>query len=123
MKHPEMIILYVGDVARSAAFYSQILEAAPRDQSPNFAMFGLNEGLALGLWQRDDVEPKVGAAAPAQNELALIRPDAASVDATCQRWRELGAVIVQDPTDMDFGHTFTAKDPDGHRLRVFSTSM
>ena len=27
---------------------------------------------------------------------------------------------LQAPTRMDFGLTFTASDPDGHRLRVFS---
>ena len=28
--------------------------------------------------------------------------------------------VEPPPTDMDFGHTFVALDPDGHRLRVFS---
>jgi hypothetical protein len=27
---------------------------------------------------------------------------------------------VQSPIAMDFGFTFTAVDPDGHRLRVFA---
>jgi hypothetical protein len=27
---------------------------------------------------------------------------------------------VQPPTDMDFGRTFVALDPDGDRLRVFA---
>ena len=27
--------------------------------------------------------------------------------------------ILQEPVQMDFGHTFVASDPDGHRLRVF----
>jgi len=33
-----------------------------------------------------------------------------------------GLVIVQAPTEMDFGYTFVASDPDGYRLRVFSPS-
>lgn len=121
MKHPSLTILYVADVARSAAFYGKLLEESPKEQSPNFAMFALSDGLALGLWQREDVAPKIGPSAGAQNELALIQPNAASVDTTYVHWRELGAAILQEPTDMDFGHTFTAQDPDGHRLRVFST--
>eukprot|EP01035_Chromulina_nebulosa_P002685 gene2685-biopygen2256 len=27
--------------------------------------------------------------------------------------------VMLEPTQMDFGHTFVATDPDGHRLRVF----
>jgi len=27
--------------------------------------------------------------------------------------------IIQEPVQMDFGYTFVATDPDGHRLRVF----
>lgn len=34
-------------------------------------------------------------------------------------WTTRGLHVVQQPTDMDFGHTFVALDPDGHRLRVF----
>jgi len=30
--------------------------------------------------------------------------------------------VAQKPVDMDFGHTFVALDPDGHRLRVFAAA-
>ena len=36
---------------------------------------------------------------------------------------KLGLRIIQEPTKMDFGFTFTAADPDGHRLRVFNPSQ
>jgi hypothetical protein len=35
-------------------------------------------------------------------------------------WIACGLRIVQEPVDLDFGYTFTALDPDGHRLRVFA---
>ncbi len=44
------------------------------------------------------------------------------------RWRlallpllplDRGLTIAQAPSDMDFGRTFVALDPDGHRLRVY----
>ncbi|WP_277425783.1 hypothetical protein [Lysobacter enzymogenes] len=35
-------------------------------------------------------------------------------------WRGRGWPIVQAPVELDFGRTFVALDPDGHRLRVFS---
>ena len=34
-------------------------------------------------------------------------------------WKRKGAAILQEPVTMDFGRTFLAADPDGHRLRVF----
>jgi len=46
--------------------------------------------------------------------------DAAQVDALHADWRERGLAILQDPQMLDFGYTFTAADPDGHRLRVFA---
>ncbi|WP_374468302.1 hypothetical protein [Ferrovibrio sp.] len=33
------------------------------------------------------------------------------------------AAILQPPTAMDFGYTFLAADPDGHRLRVFAPGV
>lgn len=35
-------------------------------------------------------------------------------------WCARGLSILQAPVAMDFGLTFTAADPDGHRLRVFA---
>ena len=39
------------------------------------------------------------------------------LDALAATWRERGYPIEQEPTEMDFGYTFVALDPDGHRLR------
>ena len=44
----------------------------------------------------------------------------ADVDAVHTDWLSRGLTILQAPTDMDFGRTFVAVDPDGHRLRVFA---
>ena len=38
-------------------------------------------------------------------------------------WQAKGLRIVQGPTEMDFGYTFVALDPDGQRLRVFAPSQ
>ncbi len=38
-------------------------------------------------------------------------------------WARRGLVIEQEPVTMDFGRTFVALDPDGHRLRVYSPSQ
>lgn len=44
------------------------------------------------------------------------------VDALYNRWREMGLTIAQAPRELDFGYSFVAQDPDGHRLRVYTLS-
>jgi catechol 2,3-dioxygenase-like lactoylglutathione lyase family enzyme len=116
--NPNFIILYVADPGRSADFYADLLEAKPVEASPTFAMFALPSGVMLGLWKRAGVEP-APSAPPGGGELAFTVPDAATVAAVQADWQRRGLRIIQAPTAMDFGHTFTAEDPDGHRLRVF----
>ena len=41
------------------------------------------------------------------------------VDKVVPELQARGLTIAQPPTDMEFGRTFTALDPDGHRLRVY----
>ena len=54
-------------------------------------------------------------------ELGFV-PGSAEVEARYNQWRELGLPIEQTPTEMEFGYTFVARDPDGHRLRVYALS-
>jgi catechol 2,3-dioxygenase-like lactoylglutathione lyase family enzyme len=108
-------ILLVADPARSATFYGDILGMAPVEQSPTFAMFALPSGVAIGLWSSATVEPPPGARAGA-SELCFMEDD---VDGIHAAWVARGIPMAQAPTDLDFGRTFVALDPDGHRLRVF----
>ena len=118
MSHPHFLLLYVASPAESSAFYTRLLGKPPIEHSPTFAMFALDSGVMLGLWASAGVEP---AATPAGgSELAFAVQDAAAVDARFEAWQALGMPILQTPSTMDFGYTFTATDPDGHRLRVFS---
>ncbi|MBI3369122.1 MAG: VOC family protein [Burkholderiales bacterium] len=118
MQDATTTILYAADVLASAAFYERLLGRKPLDASPGFAMFALNDGAMLGLWRRADVLPSATATAGA-SELCWSVADRASVDARHAVWYDQGVKIAQAPTAMDFGYTFTALDPDGHRLRVF----
>lgn len=43
----------------------------------------------------------------------------AKVEGTHAVWQAKGATIALAPRDLDFGRSFVALDPDGHRLRVF----
>ena len=116
--NPDFVILYVADTMKSVAFYTRLLGAPPVEASPGFAMYALAPGRMLGLWAREGVHPPAGT--PGGSELACTVPDAATVSAVHAQWREAGIPIAQAPTAMDFGFTFTALDPDGHRVRVFA---
>jgi predicted enzyme related to lactoylglutathione lyase len=118
MKDINFIILYVESPTTSEAFYAALLGRPAADSSPTFVMFAMTSGVMLGLWKRDGVAP--AASAPGGAEIAFAVPNAEAVDAQCADWRGRGLPIVQSPTDMDFGRTFVALDPDGHRLRVFA---
>ena len=111
-----LVILYVDNPPASAAFYAGLLGHDPVEASPTFAMFSMPSGVGLGLWSRHTVEP-AAAAAGGGSEIAFI---AENVDAAHADWTARGLTIAQAPTDMDFGRTFVALDPDGHRLRVFA---
>jgi catechol 2,3-dioxygenase-like lactoylglutathione lyase family enzyme len=113
------LVLYVDDPAPSAAFYADLLGAPIVEQSATFAMLPLRDGVMLGLWSRHTVEPR-SAAAPGASEVAFAVADAAAVEAIHADWKKRGLKIAQVPTRMDFGRTFVAVDPDGHRLRVFA---
>jgi predicted enzyme related to lactoylglutathione lyase len=121
MKANHYILQYVDNPAASAAFYEKLLEASPVELSETFALFILDGGLKLGLWSKHTVEP-----APAQahiggtSEIAFALADDAAVRACYTRWKEAGARIVQEPIALDFGFTFVALDPDGHRLRALA---
>jgi catechol 2,3-dioxygenase-like lactoylglutathione lyase family enzyme len=113
------VLLYVESPAASATFYADLLGRPPVEQSPGFAMFAMASGVMLGLWARDMVEPKASGASDG-GEICFPVPDGKSVDDTHADWRKRGLPIAQAPTTMDFGRTFVALDPDGHRLRVFA---
>jgi predicted enzyme related to lactoylglutathione lyase len=109
------VILFVADVATSARFYADLLGVEPCEQSPAFAAFALPSGLMLGLWAAKTAIPPV-TAGPGASEITFTEPD---VDAVHRAWVKKGLRIVAPPADLEFGRTFLAVDPDGHRLRVF----
>jgi predicted enzyme related to lactoylglutathione lyase len=115
---PNYVLLYVENPAASAAFYADLLRREPVESSPTFAMFALASGVMLGLWARHTVEP--AATGTGGGEICFTVAAAAAVDSVHADWRSRGMKVAQPPTRMDFGYTFVALDPDGHRLRVFA---
>jgi len=117
MRSLDYILLAVRDPLKSAKLYNKLLSAEPVQSSPGFVLYVLGNGGKIGLWLADEVEPKPKPAGGA--EISFTEPDKATLLATYDAWKALGLTILQPPTDMAFGFTFTAEDPDGHRLRPF----
>lgn len=121
MTDPNFVILYVDNPLRSADFYTDLLGKKTVEASPTFAMFALDSGVMLGLWSRHTAQP--AASAPGGGgEIAFSVSSNEVVDAVHGDWSKRGLVTAQAPTHMDFGYTFVALDPDGHRLRIFAPS-
>jgi catechol 2,3-dioxygenase-like lactoylglutathione lyase family enzyme len=118
---PDFMLLYVNDPAASARFYGDLLGSEPLESSPGFAMFALRPGMMLGLWKKDEVAP--AANRPGGFEMGLPVDSDAEVDRLAGDWAARGVTIAQPPENMEFGRTFTALDPDGHRLRVYTPAL
>jgi catechol 2,3-dioxygenase-like lactoylglutathione lyase family enzyme len=121
MNAQHYLLLYVDSPATSANFYSRLLDKPPVELQPTFALFILDSGVKLGLWSRHTVEPPAEAAGGG-GELGFSVADQQAVDTLYAAWTAQGLRIAQEPIELDFGYTFVALDPDGHRLRVFALS-
>lgn len=113
------LLLHVTDHVASAALYHALLGIPIVEQKPDITILPLRDGVMLGLWSRETVEPESTGRSGA-SEITFAVADAAAVEATHAEWARRGLPIVQVPTRMSFGTTFVALDPDGHRLRVFA---
>jgi len=114
-------LLYVDNASKSGDFYADLLGLKPVDESENFVLFILPNGVKFGLWNKRDITP--AANAPGGFELGFPVDSRQEVDRTATAWEAKGIEIIQEPQDLDFGRTFTALDPNGHRLRVLFVEM
>lgn len=113
------VLLHVADHAASAALYHALLGIPIVEQKADIAILPLRDGVMLGLWSRETVEPRSTGATGA-SEIAFALADTAAVEAMHADWKARGLAIAQAPTQMSFGTTFVALDPDGHRVRIFA---
>lgn len=113
------LLLHVASPAASGRFYADLFGREPVDASESFVLLALESGLMLGLWSRDTVVPATGGA-PGCAEIGVRVDDAAAVDAMHDAWTGRGVPVLMPPTDLDFGRSFVATDPDGHRIRVYA---
>lgn len=115
---PNVVVLYVDNLATSSAFYEDLLGIKAEAASPTFHTFTLSKGMSLGLKAQHSVEPpsdKNGS-----GELAFTLKSSKEVDELFAEWQKTDINIALSPTIVPYGYTFLALDPDGNRLRVVS---
>ena len=117
--HPNFFILYVDSPLKSAAFYASLFSVKPVEESPTFALFALQNGSMFGLWSKHTVTPAAQQSFGGA-EVAFAMESRAAVMEVHTQWIAQKLPIIQAPVELDFGFTFVATDPDGHRLRVFA---
>lgn len=111
----DFVILFVSNPKESGEFYRKILGINPVDESSTFVLFSLANAGKLGLWATTEAEPKV-LGKPGASEICFKEQN---VDQLYDQWVKLNIPMAQAPTNMDFGRTFVALDPDGHRIRIY----
>lgn len=109
-----MAMLVCSDLARSRAFYRDVLELRiGTDAFPEWVDFDLGDGQRLGL--HPDSETLVVRTGSLQLGFHVDNVDAFIIDA-----RTAGVRILQDPYDQSFGRVAVIADPDGYVIQVFS---
>ena len=117
MPIPNLILLYVEDPERSAAFYERLFDMAPSAAFPTYVAFTFADGLTLSLWSTS-ARNFVSGGTGHRSEIAFMVPDEQAVRDLHERWTVTGVAIEQPLHKAVFGLTFVANDPDGHRIRV-----
>jgi predicted enzyme related to lactoylglutathione lyase len=117
MTTPNLFLIYVTDVERAAAFYSDLFDMQPAMMTPRYVPFEIVPGIIFALWsgRAEQVTPDV----PRTCEVGLMLPGARSaVDERYAEWSAKGVTVVEEPHDDVFGRTFVIADPDGNLIRV-----
>lgn len=115
---PTYTILYVSDVEKSLAFYTDLFGQEPRIATPGFGLIAFENSQVWALWQLEHVLPSATAAAGGA-EYAIPVASREALEALLTTWTTAGVPVIQQPTEMDFGYCIVGLDPDGHRLRAF----
>jgi lactoylglutathione lyase len=114
MNHVGYVILFVGDLERSTAFYRDVIGLPFKLHGDGYVEFA-TEGTRFGLYDRNRLQELTGqdGEAPGRpgGEVVLRVGD---VDAEAQRLREAGVRVLKGPVDRAWGHrTLHVEDPDG----------
>lgn len=117
----DSFVLYVVNIETSQKFYSEIFECKGQVLSPTFVSFALDTDITVQLKQLDHVSPSADITGGG-TELSLVAKSQEALHTLYNQWRAKGVQFLQTPTELVFGLTFVAIDPDGHRVRVFAAN-
>lgn len=112
-----MLGLYVQDVERAKAFYTEFLgmKAIAELSGPGFVFLQPVEGTAIALQDVATLPPGVSA----QWGGFEVNLEVEDVEQALQEWKAKGVEVLMEVTDMGAGRFFRAKDPEGHVLSVY----
>ena len=126
---PEFVVtvtIIAGDIARSVAFYRDVLGASVlRDGEPVFLRLK-NVWLTInGGGGGTDDKPDVIATPPTQlNELtAFLNLRVTDIQACYELWRSRGAQFITEPKKHATEYRCYMRDPDGYLIEVGQTTM
>jgi catechol 2,3-dioxygenase-like lactoylglutathione lyase family enzyme len=107
------LFVHVADVARSRAFYVDLLGLRLLEGGDGYQRIGGGDGFTMGMEERPAWE--VGALGI---EIEIAVDD---VDEVHRRLTRAGATVDGPPADQDWGmrHVWL-RDPDGYRLSIYS---
>ena len=98
------VILFVGDLERSVAFYREVIGLPFKLQGDGYVEFA-TEGAKFGLYDRNRLDELTGqdSTTPGRpgGEVVFLVKD---VDAEAERLRGAGATILKGPVDRAWGH-------------------
>lgn len=110
-----VFIVYVSDIEKAVAFYSDLLELETDFVSPRYVTFALADGVALALWTGNSDELNH---ASARTTEVCLNVDSDRVMETYDAWKDKGVAVLSAPYQDVFGTTFVIADPDGNKIRV-----
>jgi catechol 2,3-dioxygenase-like lactoylglutathione lyase family enzyme len=107
-----IVMLVCSDLARSVAFYKNVLELKVRtDRAPRWVEFELADGHALSLHTKTELL----AVRPGSIQLGFTVDNVDKFVADCSGLR---VPVFQDPYDEAFGRVAVIGDPDGYPIQI-----
>jgi lactoylglutathione lyase len=108
------VILFVGDLERSTAFYRDVIGLPFKLEGDGYVEFA-TQGTRFGLYDRNRLRELTGQGTEAPErpggEVVFLVED---VDAEAERLRAAGVTVLKGPVDRPWGHrTLHLLDPDG----------
>lgn len=118
MERVDYVILYVGDLEASIAFYRDVLGLPFKLQQSGYAEFA-TAGTRFGLYEKARLPGLIGregGEGGPEGEVLFLVDD---VDGWAARLREAGVEVLSGPVDRPWGHrTLHVLDPDEHVVEL-----